>query len=192
MPFEVIDEFFDGAVKVIQTVVFDDDRGFFLEAYRQDHFRELGITDQIFVQDNHSRSRKDVVRGLHFQWDAPMAKLMRVTVGSALLFAVDVRKGSPTLGEHVAIEASAENHIQLFAPFNFARGFCVTSDIAEIQYKCTSIYNPATEGAIRWSDPDIGIDIPAEEPILSPKDAVAPTLAEWLTTPAADMMRYRG
>lgn len=191
MPFEV-ESVHLGEVKVLRTLAFDDDRGYFMEVYRQDQFAALGITDKPFVQDNHSRSTEGVIRGLHFQWDQPMAKLMRVTVGTALLVAVDIRRGSPTFGEWFGLEASAENKKQLWAPPNFARGFCVLSDIAEIQYKCTAIYNPKGEGAIRWNDPRINIEWPVENPVLSEKDSKAPTLEEWLTSEAAEAFAYGG
>ena len=191
MPFE-IESVHLGEVKVVKNRVFLDGRGFFMEVYRQDHFRELGITDQPFVQDNHSRSARGVIRGLHFQWNPPIAKLMRVTLGTALLVAVDIRKGSPTLGEYVMLEASDENKLQLWAPPSFARGFCVLSEVAEIQYKCTGIYNPEGEGGIRWDDPQIGIEWPVADPILSEKDEQAPTLAEWLESETADFFAYKG
>ena len=189
MPFE-IESVHLGEVKVIVPKVFDDHRGFFMESYRKDQFTALGIPYE-FLQDNHSRSVKGVIRGLHYQWNAPMAKLMRVTVGSVFLVAVDVRRGSPTLGQWFGLEVSAENKRQMWAPPGFARGFCVLSDVAELQYKCTAIYNPATEGGIRWDDPDIGIDWPADQPILSDKDRRTPTLAEWLGTEAADALAYQ-
>jgi len=107
------------------------------------------------------------------------------------LVAVDIRKGSPTLGQWFGLEVSAENKRQVWAPAGFARGFCVLSDVAELQYKCTAIYNPATEGSIRWDDPQIGIEWPVKAPILSEKDAKAPTLAEWLETPGAEALAYR-
>ena len=119
-------------VVVIVPEVFQDERGFFTEVYRKDQFDDLGINLD-FVQDNHSRSSKNVLRGLHFQWDPPMGKLMRVTFGSAYLVAVDIRKGSPTLGKSFGMEVSAENKKQIWAPAGFARGFCVLSDSAEIQ-----------------------------------------------------------
>jgi len=175
---------------VIVPRVFEDHRGYFMETYRKDIFTELGIPYE-FLQDNHSRSVKGVVRGLHFQWQPAMAKLMRVTVGSVFLVAVDIRKGSPTLGQWFGLEVSAENKRQVWAPAGFARGFCVLSDVAELQYKCTAIYNPATEGSIRWDDPQIGIEWPVKAPILSEKDAKAPTLAEWLETPGAEALAYR-
>ncbi len=189
MPFRIESEHL-GAIKVIVPRVFEDHRGYFMETYRKDVFTELGIPYE-FLQDNHSRSVKGVVRGLHFQWQPAMAKLMRVTVGSVFLVAVDIRKGSPTLGQWFGLEVSAENKRQVWAPAGFARGFCVLSDVAELQYKCTATYNPATEGSIRWDDPEIGIVWPVENPILSEKDAHAQTLAEWLETPGAEALAYR-
>src|SRR5581483_8795670 len=118
--------------------IFADSRGFFSETYRADQFEALGLPTN-FVQDNHSRSTHGVVRGLHFQWSPPMGKLMRVTRGAAFLVAVDIRKGSPTLGEWVGIECSADNRRMVWAPAGFARGFCTLADEAEIQYKCTGI-----------------------------------------------------
>src|ERR1700688_4909992 len=155
-----------GDVVVLVPDIFQDSRGFFMETFREDQFKEFGLPTQ-FVQDNHSRSAKGVVRGLHFQWDPPMAKLMRVTTGSAFLVAVDIRKNSPTLGQWVGIEASAENRRQVWAPPGFARGFCVLSEIAEIQYKCTGLYNSKAESGIFWNDPQIGIEWPVTEPSLS-------------------------
>lgn len=174
---------------VIVPDVFEDDRGFFMETYRADQFQELGLPTA-FVQDNHSRSAKNVVRGLHFQWEPPMGKLMRVTLGAAFLVAVDIRKGSPTLGQWYGAEASAGNKKQVWAPAGFARGFCVLSDHAEIQYKCTGIYSNKAESGILWNDPAIGIQWPVSDPILSAKDAKAQTLAQWLASPASDHFRY--
>jgi dTDP-4-dehydrorhamnose 3,5-epimerase len=172
-------------IAVLQPEVFQDERGFFLEAYRQDQFRELGLPGQ-FVQENHSGSVRGVLRGLHFQWDPPMGKLMRVTRGAAYLVAVDIRKGSPTLGRWFGTEVTAENRIQVWAPAGFARGFCVLSEFAEIQYKCTGIYNSACESGIRWDDPAIGITWPVKDPILSAKDRAAQTLEQWLARPQAN------
>jgi dTDP-4-dehydrorhamnose 3,5-epimerase len=163
---------------VITPDVFQDDRGFFIETYRKDKFSELGI-DAEFVQDNHSRSTKDVLRGLHFQWEPPMGKLMRVTQGTAFLVAVDIRVGSNTFGKWVGIEASVENRKQVYAPAGFARGFCILSEFAEIQYKCTGIYNGKAESGILWNDPAIGIAWPIKNPILSKKDETAQTLKQW-------------
>lgn len=177
-------------ITVIVPEVFEDDRGFFMEVFRADQFGELGLP-QDFVQDNHSRSVKNVLRGLHFQWDPPMGKLMRVTLGSAFLVAVDIRKGSPTFGQWFGLEVSSADKKQVWAPAGFARGFCVLSDYAEIQYKCTGIYNPQGESGILWSDPAIGIRWPVENPILSGKDAKAQTLAEWTASPLSNQFRYR-
>ena len=178
-------------VAVLVPDIFQDSRGFFMETYREDKFRELGLPHQ-FVQDNHSRSVRGVVRGLHFQWEPPMGKLMRVTQGAAFLVAVDIRKGSPTLGKWVGVEVSAENRRQVWAPAGFARGFCVLSDIAEIQYKCTGIYNNKAESGILWSDPEIGIKwpVPASQAELSEKDKKAQTLSQWLATPESKHFRY--
>src|SRR6478752_9855716 len=151
-------------IVVIVPKTHHDDRGFFMEVYRADQFRDLGLPSE-FVQDNHSFSRKGVVRGLHFQWEPPMGKLMRVTVGTAFLVAVDIRKGSPTLGQWMGVEASAENLYQVWAPAGFARGFCVLSDYAEIQYKCTGHYNNKAESGILWNDEALKIEwpLPASE-----------------------------
>jgi len=166
-------------VVVLKPEIFQDSRGFFMETFRTDQFQELGLPYQ-FVQDNHSRSTKGVVRGLHFQWDPPMGKLMRVTIGAAFLVAVDLRKGSPTLGQWSGIEASAENRLEVWAPAGFARGFCVLSEVAEIQYKCTGLYSSKAESSVRWDDPDIGVQWPISNPFLSDKDRNAQTLKQWL------------
>jgi len=179
----------DGAVLVPD--IFQDSRGFFMETFREDQFKALGLPWH-FGQDNHSRSAKGVVRGLHFQWDPPMGKLMRVSHGSAFLVAVDIRKGSPTLGKWYGVVASAENRRQVWAPAGCARGFCVISDFAEIQYKCTGIYNNKAESGILWNDPEIGIEwpIPASEVQLSEKDKKAQTLAQWLASPDSEHFRF--
>ena len=176
-------------VSVLVPEIFRDDRGFFSETYRTDQFQTLGLPDQ-FVQDNHSGSTRGVLRGLHFQWDPPMGKLMRVTVGEAFLVAVDIRKGSPTLGQWFGINASSDNRRMVWAPAGFARGFCVLSDYAEIQYKCTAIYNNLCESGILWSDPEIGIEWPVENPLLSKKDEASQTLAQWLDRPESDQFLY--
>src|ERR1700691_6762500 len=159
--------------------IFQDSRGFFMETFREDQFKAHGLPYH-FVQDNHSRSAKGVVRGLHFQWEPPMGKLMRVTLGSAFLVAVDIRKGSPTLGKWVGIEASSENRRQVWAPAGFARGFFALSEGTEIQYKCTGLYNNKGESGVLWNDPAIGIEwpLPAGDVQLSEKDKKAQTLAQ--------------
>jgi dTDP-4-dehydrorhamnose 3,5-epimerase len=176
-------------VVVLVPDVFRDDRGFFMETFRVDQFEPKGLPTH-FVQDNHSRSVRGVVRGLHFQWEPPMGKLMRVSLGSAFLVAVDIRKGSPTQGKWVGVEASAENRRQVWAPAGFARGFCVLSDVAEIQYKCTGIYNNKAESGIRWDDPAIGVEWPLRDVLLSEKDRNAQTLAQWLARPESENFAY--
>jgi dTDP-4-dehydrorhamnose 3,5-epimerase len=176
-------------VVVLVPDIFQDSRGFFMETFREDQFKAHGLPYH-FVQDNHSRSAKGVVRGLHFQWEPPMGKLMRVTAGNAFLVAVDIRKGSPTLGKWAGIEASAENRREVWAPAGFARGFCVLSDFAEIQYKCTGAYNNRGESGILWNDPEIGIEWPVTNAELSEKDKKAQTLAQWLASPASDNFKY--
>ena len=178
-----------GDVAVLVPGIFEDSRGFFMEAFREDQFEALGLPSR-FVQDNHSRSARGVLRGLHFQWDPPMGKLMRVTVGSAFLVAVDIRIGSPTLGKWFGIEVSAANYRQVWAPAGFARGFCVLSDAAEIQYKCTGLYNSKGESGIRWNDPQIGIEWPVSEPSLSEKDRTAQTLEQWLARPESRNFKF--
>ena len=178
-----------GEIVVLVPDVFEDARGFFMETFRTDQFQSLGLPYE-FVQENHSRSRRGVVRGLHFQFDPPMGKLMRVTAGTAFLVAVDVRPGSPTLGRWFGLEVSAENKKQVWAPPGFARGICATSDFAEVQYKCTALYNQAGESGIRWDDPDIGIRWPTGDPILSEKDRQAQTLQEWVSSPASKHLKY--
>jgi dTDP-4-dehydrorhamnose 3,5-epimerase len=176
-------------VVVVLPDIFQDSRGFFTEVYRADQFKELGLPTE-FGQDNHSKSAKGVVRGLHFQWEPPMGKLMRVTVGAAFLVAVDIRKGSPTLGKWVGIEASAENRRCVWAPASFARGFCALVDGTEIQYKCTGIYNGGAESGILWNDPAIGIEWPLADVTVSDKDRRARTLEQWLATPESDFFKY--
>src|SRR5215831_18379305 len=174
-----------GGVVVLAPGIFQDDRGFFMETFRSDQFEALGLPTH-FVQDNHSRSTKGVLRGLHFQWEPPMGKLMRVSIGSAFLVAVDIRKGSPTLGQWFGIEVSAENRRQVWAPAGFARGFCVLSEVAEIQYKCTGLYDNKGESGIRWNDPQIGVEWPISNPLLSEKDQTSQTLDQWLAGPESD------
>ncbi len=176
-------------IVVLVPDIFRDTRGFFMETFREDQFKALGLP-HLFVQDNHSRSIRGVLRGLHFQWDPPMGKLMRVSLGSAFLVAVDIRTGSPTFGKWAGVVASDENRRQVWAPEGFARGFCVLSDAAEIQYKCTGIYNSKGESGILWNDPAIGIEWPLHDVQLSEKDRNAQTLAQWLASPQSGNFRY--
>jgi dTDP-4-dehydrorhamnose 3,5-epimerase len=192
MRIQIESEHLNGLKVIAHPDVFEDERGFFVEVFRADGFAELGLP-AAFVQLNHSRSRKGVLRGLHFQWEPPMGKLMRVTLGSAFLVAVDIRKGSPTLGQWFGAEVSAQNKKQIWAPAGFARGFYVLSDYAELQYLCTGVYNNRSESGIRWNDPDLSISwpIPAgTEPVLSDKDQKARTLEEWLAAPASGHFQF--
>ena len=194
MQIQIEAQHLNGLAVLTHPDVFADERGFFVEVFRADQFAELGLPTS-FVQDNHSRSGRGVLRGLHFQWEPPMGKLMRVTYGSAYLVAVDIRKGSPSLGQWFGMEVSAESKKQIWAPAGFARGFYVLSDYAEIQYKCTGIYNSKAESGIRWDDPRIGIQWPfknTEGPILSEKDKNARTLEEWMASPESDHFRFAG
>ena len=164
-------------VLIVEPKVFGDDRGFFMETYHAARFAEAGVGDQ-FVQDNHSRSTRGVLRGLHFQDPNPQGKLVRAVSGTIFDVAVDIRRGSPTFGRWVGVELSAENKRQLWVPAGFAHGFCVTSETADVVYKCTALYDPVSDRGIRWNDPAIGIEWPGVEPVLSPKDAAAPLLAD--------------
>jgi dTDP-4-dehydrorhamnose 3,5-epimerase len=166
-------------VVVVDPVVHRDSRGFFLETYNERRYREAGIT-ATFVQDNHSRSAKGTVRGLHFQVRRMQGKLVRAVAGEMFDVAVDVRRGSPTFGRWVGVNLSAENFRQIYIPPGFAHGFCVVSEVGEVEYKCTELYEAADELVIAWNDPQIGIDWPAAEPLLSAKDKAAPRLAEVL------------
>lgn len=174
---EVIKTAIDGVV-ILEPRIFRDGRGYFFESFSEREFAEK-VADVHFVQDNESRSCYGVVRGLHFQKPPhAQAKLVRVIKGAVLDVAVDIRKGSPTFGRHVAVELTGENHRQLFIPRGFAHGFSVLSEEVVFQYKCDNFYAPQSEGAIAWDDPDLGIDwrIPAEKAILSEKDRRHPRL----------------
>ena len=180
---EVITTSLDGVV-IIKPRLFEDERGYFFESFSQRDF-EAQVRPIQFVQDNESKSSYGVLRGLHFQ-KPPFAqsKLVRVIKGAVLDVAVDIRKGSPTFGQHVAVELTGENHLQFFIPRGFAHGFSVLSDEVVFQYKCDNFYAPQSEGALAWDDPNLGIDweIPSEKVILSEKDKHHPCLkdADWL------------
>jgi len=166
---------------VIQPDVHRDERGFFAETYRHNWHSELGIPAQRqFVQDNHSRSTRGVVRGLHLQIGDGVAKLVRCARGAILDVAVDVRKGSPTYGRWEAVELDEQSMRALYVPVGFAHGFCVLSDVADVLYKQTAYYDPALERGIAYDDPDVGIEwpLPVDELIVSARDAAAPTLRE--------------
>ena len=164
-------------VLIIEPKVFGDQRGFFYESFNRRQFASLIGRDLDFVQDNHSRSEKNVLRGLHFQVQHPQGKLVRVIQGSVFDVAVDIRKSSPTFGQHVAVELSAENQRMLWVPEGFAHGFLVTSATAEFLYKTTDYYAPEFERSIAWNDPALAIPWPIEgAPSLSAKDQQAPLL----------------
>lgn len=159
-------------VVLLEPRVFGDDRGFFFESFNRRKFAELTGFDVDFVQDNHSRSARNVLRGLHYQIQHPQGKLVRATLGSVLDVAVDIRKSSPTFGQHVAVELSAENKRMLWIPEGFAHGFVVLSEAAEFLYKTTDYWFPEHERCLRWDDPAIGIDWALQDaPMLSTKDA---------------------
>lgn len=172
----IIETALEGVV-VIEPRVITDARGFFLETYHAPRYAAAGIPGP-FVQDNHSRSVHGTLRGLHWQWRRPQGKLVRVIEGAIFDVAVDIRPDSPTFGRWVGVELSAENFRQCYIPPGFAHGFCVLSDAAQVEYKCTDLYDPHDEGGLIWNDPDVGIAWPVSEPILSPRDLRHPTLRE--------------
>lgn len=174
-------------VFMVKPRAFRDERGFFLETYHAERFLQAGISDR-FVQDNHSQSRQNTLRGLHYQLPHPQAKLCRVIRGEVLDVAVDIRVGSPTFGKWVSAVLSAANMLQIYVPMGFAHGFVVLSDEAEFLYKCSDFYDPASEHGIHWADPALKIQWGVTAPIVSPKDAGFPTLAE---EPAAYLPVYR-
>lgn len=164
-------------VVILHPRVFEDDRGFFMETYNQSSFAESGLPDE-FKQDNHSRSSKGVLRGLHYQHPQWQGKLVRAINGEIFDVAVDIRKDSPHYGEWIGVSLSSANFQQLYIPPGYAHGFCVVSDIAEVIYKCTTVYKPQDDAGIRWNDPDIGIQWPIDNPLVSEKDQTAPLLSE--------------
>lgn len=166
-------------VLIVEPKVFGDQRGFFLETFQVERYREAGIALP-FVQDNHSRSPRGVLRGLHFQRTRPQGKLVSVSRGAVYDVAVDIDPASPTCGRFVGVELNDENHRQLWIPPGYAHGFCVLSEIADFQYKCTDFYLPEDEGGLIWNDPELQIPWPVEAPQLSAKDQRNPTLRELL------------
>jgi dTDP-4-dehydrorhamnose 3,5-epimerase len=164
-------------VLVLEPDVFSDERGFFLETWNSTRYEKAGIKGP-FVQDNISFSKRGALRGLHFQYPQSQGKLVQVLSGEVVDVAVDIRKGSPTFGQWISEVLSGANHRQMYIPPGFAHGYCVTSETAVFSYKCTDFYNPGSEGGIIWNDPDINIDWPMEEPILSSKDADYPRLKD--------------
>ena len=176
-------------VKLVTPERFEDDRGFFVELFRRDVHEAAGLPT-LYPQVNLSRSHKGVIRGLHFQWDPPMGKLMRVARGRAYIVAVDIRPGSPTLGRFVGETLDDERPVAMWAPAGFARGFAALADGTDVEYLCTGTYNGAAESGLRFDDERIGIDWPAEDPLVSGKDRTAQTLDEWLTRPEAQHFAY--
>ena len=175
-------------VLIIEPRVFGDERGFFLETYSAERYKAAGIPLD-FVQDNHSRSSKGVLRGLHFQLNNPQGKLVRVVSGSVFDVAVDIRVGSPTFGQAAWVELSADNKRQFYVPPGFAHGFVVTSETADFEYKCTDYYHPEDEGAVLWNDPELNIPWPIDKPLLSAKDSAARALAN---IPTSELPAYQG
>ena len=164
-------------VLIIEPKAFGDHRGFFLETFQVERYREAGITLP-FVQDNHSRSQRGVLRGLHFQKTRPQGKLVSVSRGAVYDVAVDIDPASATYGKFVGVELNDDNHRQMWVPPGYAHGFCVLSEVADFQYKCTDFYFPADEGGLAWNDPDVGISWPIEAPQLSAKDVNNPRLRD--------------
>ena len=175
-PLRRIDTALEGPV-LLAPAVHGDERGFFSETYRRSVLAELGI-DHDFVQDNHSRSGRGTVRGIHFQTGEGQAKLVRCARGSIFDVVVDLRRGSPNFGQWEAVTLDDVEHGQLYVPVGFGHGFCALSEEADVVYKCSSYYDPATERGIRYDDPDVGIEWPRLELIVSERDATAPLLRE--------------
>jgi len=163
---------------IIGPKVFGDERGFFLETFQAERYADLAGITSSFVQDNHSRSSRGVLRGLHFQKTKPQGKLVRVVKGEVYDVAADIRQGSPTFGQWEGVILSEENKTQLWVPPGFAHGFVVLSDTADFEYKCTDYYDPSDEGSILWNDPELNILWPIDNPKLSEKDANAEKLAD--------------
>jgi dTDP-4-dehydrorhamnose 3,5-epimerase len=176
MPIRFLETALPG-VLIVEPGIFKDERGFFMETYHQRRYAEGGI-DCLFVQDNHSRSRRGTLRGLHYQLKHSQAKLIYVTGGEIFDVAVDIRRGSPTFGKWVGTHLTEENGRQIYIPRGFAHGFCTLSETADVIYKCADFYAPGDEYSILWSDPDIGIEWPEKNPLLSKKDSRNPRLRE--------------
>lgn len=166
----------DGVV-LLEPDVHGDERGFMVETFRRDTWAELGIEVE-FVQQNHSRSAWGTLRGLHFQTEPGQAKLVRCPRGKIFDVAVDLRRDSPTYGQWEGYELDDEAHRQLFVPIGFGHGFAVLSDVADVTYQLSSTYDPATEAGIAWDDPDVGVEWPVDDPLLSERDKQAPSLSE--------------
>jgi dTDP-4-dehydrorhamnose 3,5-epimerase len=173
---KVIETTLPGAL-VIEPQVFGDARGYFYESYNKAKYAEAGVT-AAFVQSNVSRSAKGVLRGLHYQWPNPQGKLVSVLEGEVFDVAVDIRRGSPTFGQWAGVMLSADNKRHFWIPEGFAHGFCVVSEFATFAYQCTALYDREADAGVRWNDPDVGIDWPISQPLLSEKDEKAPLLKD--------------
>jgi len=175
-------------ILIVEPDVHRDERGFFLETWHAEKFADLGL-DAAFVQDNHSRSGHGILRGLHAQLAKPQGKLVRASLGEIYDVAVDIRHGSPRFGQHVGVVLSADNFRQLWIPEGFAHGFCVMSEFAELQYKCTDVYDPTGEITVAWNDPGVAIEWPVDAPSLSEKDGRGRNLND---IPRAELPQYPG
>ena len=189
MGLKLLSEHLNG-LKLFKPDVFKDDRGFFIESYRKDDLLNYGI-DVDFVQDNHSGSVKDTLRGMHFQYDKPQGKLIRVTKGEAIFVEVDIRITSDHFSKYEKFNLSSDNNHILWVPPGFANGFLTISDWCEVQYKCSAIYNPKGESGIRWDSPKIEIKWDCDNPLLSNKDSNAQSLSEWMETEIAQSQWYK-
>lgn len=188
MPFEIIDEKLNG-LKLLRPKVFNDERGYFYESFKKSDFQRLGINAE-FIQDNHSKSQKGILRGMHFQFDEAQGKLLRVSRGSAQVVEVDIRKNSPTFKQWVSFDINDINKHILWIPPGFANGFLALSETVEVQYKVTAYWNPKGESSIAYNDPDLNIKWEIEKPHLSPKDAEAQHLSQWIKNPNSNKLIY--
>ena len=193
MGLEIISEHLNGLF-LFKPKIHGDERGFFMETWRKDEFEKYGISAN-FVQDNHSRSSQNVLRGLHFQWEKPMGKLIRVTRGSCLFCELDLRPSSPSLGKSFLAELTEENNHLLWVPPGFANGFLTLSKSADVQYKCTALWNPNAESAVHWNDPELSIgwnlnNFEKKKLIISEKDQNAGSLKQWLSRPESKFLDF--
>jgi dTDP-4-dehydrorhamnose 3,5-epimerase len=185
---KIISEQLNGIV-VLEPTAFGDERGVFMETFKASVFSNLGLPVD-FVQDNHSISKKGVIRGMHFQWEKPMGKLIRVTNGRAFFAEADIRPSSPTLSKWYGIELSSENKLIMWVPPGFANGFCALEDNTVVQYKCTAEWNKSGEGSINWNDQDLAINWNFENPIVSEKDKYGIKLKDWLGMPESKLLKF--
>lgn len=188
MGLNIIETSMDG-LYLLEPQVFEDERGYFMESFRADQFKEYGFESD-FLQDNHSCSKKGVVRGMHFQWDKPQGKLIRVTRGAAQVVEVDLRKGSPHFGNYKSFVLNETNKHILWVPPGFANGFVALEDNTEMQYKCTAVWNPDAENNIKWDDPTLDIKWHIQNPVVSERDSNALSFEQWISLPESDMFKY--